>query len=65
MVINDHICAQIVQILVLSFSSKFDLALVSIAKTASKKIGSLIHSLKFLSSEIALYGHKSFIQTFL
>ena len=28
---------------------------VSIAKTASKKIGALIHSMKFLSPEVALY----------
>ena len=34
----------------LTFSSKLD----SIAKTASKKIGTLVHSMKFLSLEIAL-----------
>ena len=35
------------------------LALSQIAKTASKKIGALIRSLKFLSSEVALYLYKS------
>ena len=32
---------------------------VSIAKTASKKIGALIHSMKFISPEVALYLYKS------
>ena len=31
--------------------------IISIIKTASKKIGILIHSMKFLSPEVALYGH--------
>ena len=31
--------------------------LVSIAKTAFKKIGALIRSVKFLSLEVALYAH--------
>ena len=35
---------------------------VSIAKTASKKIGALIPSMKFLSPEVALYLYKSTIQ---
>ena len=41
----------------LTFSSKLDWGsyIISIAKTASKKIGVLIRSMKFLSSEIALY----------
>ena len=41
----------------LTFSSKLDWGfyIVSIAKTASKKIGALIHSMKFLSPEVALY----------
>ena len=41
----------------LTFSSKFDWDsyIVSIAKTASKKIGALIRSLRFLSPEVALY----------
>ena len=40
----------------LTFSSKLDWSsyIISIAKTASKKIGSLIHSMKFLSPEVAL-----------
>ena len=47
----------------LSFSSKLDLGsyIASIAKTASKKIGSLIRSMKFLSPEVALYLYKSTI----
>ena len=36
--------------------------LISIAKTASKKIGALIHSMKFLSPEVALYLYKSTIR---
>ena len=45
----------------LTFSSKLDWGsyIISIAKTASKKIGALIHSMKFLSSDIALYLYKS------
>ena len=41
----------------LTFSSKLDWGsyVISIAKTASKKIGALIHSMKFLSPEVALY----------
>ena len=35
---------------------------ISIAKTASKKIGSLIRSMKFLSPEVALYLYKSTIR---
>ena len=34
---------------------------MSIAKTASKKIGALICSMKFLSPEVALYLNKSAI----
>ena len=47
----------------LTFSSKLDWGsyIVSIAKTASKKIGALICSMKFLSPEIALYLYKSTI----
>ena len=47
----------------LTFSSKFDWGShsISIAKTASKKIRALIHSIKFLSSEVALYLYKSTI----
>ena len=43
--------------LVLIFSSKFDRVsyIISIAKTASKKIRALIRSMKFLPPEVALY----------
>ena len=45
----------------LTFSSKLDWGsnINSVAKTASKKIGALICSMKFLSPEIALYLYKS------
>ena len=38
-------------------SSKLDWGsyITSVAKTASKKIGALIHSMKFFSPEVALY----------
>ena len=41
----------------LTLSSKLDWGsyIISIAKTASKKIGALIRSVKFLSPEVALY----------
>ena len=44
----------------LTFSSKLDWGsyIISIAKTASKKIGALIRSIKFLSPEVALYLYK-------
>ena len=47
----------------LTFSSKLDWSfyIISIAKTASKKIGALIRSMKFLSPEVALYLYKSTI----
>ena len=47
----------------LTFSSRLDLCsyIISIAKTASKKIGALIRSMKFLSPEVALYLYKSTI----
>ena len=35
--------------------------IISTAKTASKKIGALIRSMKFLSPEVALYLYKSTI----
>ena len=52
------------KILGLTFSSKLDWGcyIVSIAKIASKKIGALICSVKFLSSEVALYLCKSTIR---
>ena len=48
----------------LTFSSKLDWgsSIISIAKTASKKIGALICSMKFLSPEAALYIYKSTIR---
>ena len=44
-------------------SSKLDWAsyIISIAKPTSKKIGALIHFMKFLSPEVALYLYKSTI----
>ena len=47
----------------LTFSSKLGWGSynISIAKTASKKIGALIRSMKFLSPELALYLYKSTI----
>ena len=49
------------KMLVLTFSSKLDWGsyIISIAKTASEKIGALICSMKFLSPETALCLHKS------
>ena len=51
------------KILGLTFSSKLDWGsyIVSIPKTASKKIGDLIRSMKFLSPEGVLYLYKSTI----
>ena len=48
----------------LVFSSKLDWGsyIISIAKTASKKIGALIRSMKFLSPEVARYLYKSTIR---
>ena len=48
----------------LSYSSKWDCGsyIISVAKTASKKIGSLIRSMTFLSPEIALSICKSTIR---
>ena len=47
----------------LSFSSKLDWGayIISITKSASKKIGALICSMTFLSPEVALYLYKSTI----
>ena len=47
----------------LTFCSKLDLFsyIISILKTASKKIRVLIRSLKFLSSEVTVYLYKSII----
>ena len=48
----------------LTFSSKLDWGsyIIFIAKTASKKIGALIRSMKFLSPEVALYLCKSTVR---
>ena len=48
----------------LTFSSKLDWSsyIISIAKTASKKMGDLICSMKFLSLEVTLYFYKSTIR---
>ena len=47
----------------LTFSSKLDWGsyIISVANTASKKIGALIRSMYFLSPEVALYLYKSTI----
>ena len=52
------------KVLGLAFSSKlyWGSYIVSMAKTASKKIGALIRSMKFLSPEVALYLYKSTIR---
>ena len=49
----------------LTFSFKLDWVsyIISIAKTAFKKIGALICSMKFLSPEVALHLYKSSIHT--
>ena len=51
----------------LTFSSKLDWGsyIISIAKTASKKIGTLICSMKFLSPKVALYLYKSTIRPYM
>ena len=51
----------------LTFFSKLDWSsyIISIAKTASKKIGALIRSLKFLSPEVALYLYRSTIRPYM
>ena len=48
----------------LTFSSKldWDSHIISIVKTASKKIGALNRFMKFLSPEVALYLYKSTIR---
>ena len=51
------------KILGLTLSSKLDWGsyVISIAKTASKKIGTLIRSMKFLSPKVALYLYNTTI----
>ena len=48
----------------LTFSYKLDWCsyIISIAKTASKKIGALICSMEFLCPEVAVYLYKSTIR---
>ena len=48
----------------LTFSSKLNWGcyIISIGKSASKKIGALIRSMKFLSPDVALYLYKSTIR---
>ena len=55
------------KMLELTFFFKLDWGsyIISTAKTAYKKIGALICSIKFLSPEVALDPHKSTIQSFL
>ena len=52
------------QMLGLTLSSRLDWGsyIISIAKTASKKIGALIRSMKFLSTKVALYLYKCAIR---
>ena len=52
------------KMLVLTFSSElfWGSYIISIAKTASKKIKALIRSMKFLSPEVALYHYESTIR---
>ena len=55
------------KMLALTFCSKMDWGsyIISIAKSASKKIGSLICSMKFLSPEVVLYLYKSTIDSYM
>ena len=55
------------EMLGLTFSSKSDLGsyVIAVAKTASKKTGALIRSMKFLSPEVALYICKSTMHPFM
>ena len=50
----------------LTFSSKLDWGsyIISFAKTASKKIGASIRSMKFLSPQVALYLYELTIQPY-
>ena len=52
------------KMLALAFSSKLDWGsyIISINKSASKKIGALVHSINFPSPEVGLYLYKSTIQ---
>ena len=48
--------------LTFSFKLDWDSYIISIVKTASKKVGALIRSMKFVSPEVALYLYKSTIR---
>ena len=63
-VLEEKSSFKMLKMLGLTFSSKLDWGscIISIAKTASKKIGALIRSMKFLSPEVALYLYKSTIR---
>ena len=52
------------KLLGLTFASilDWDVHFISVAKTASKKIGALIRSMMFLSPQVALYLYKSTIR---
>ena len=60
-ILEEKLCFKMLE---LTFSSKLDWGsyIISTAKTASKKIGALIRSMKFLSPEVALYLYKSTIR---
>ena len=51
----------------LTFSPKLDCGsyIISITKTASKKIGALIRSMKFVCPEVVLYLYKSMIHPYM
>ena len=53
--------------LALIFSAKLDGGsyIISIAKNATKKVGALISSMKFLSPDVALYLYKSTIRQYI
>ena len=46
-----------------SYKLDWGSCIISVAKTASKKIGALIYSIKFLSPEVDLYLYESTIRT--
>ena len=48
-----------------SFKLDWDSYIITIVKTASKKIGALFRSMKFLSPEVALYLYKSTIPSYM
>ena len=62
---NDSVLEEKSGFLGLTFSSKLDWGfyIISIAKTASKKIEALIRAMEFLSPEVTLYLYKSTIRS--